>query len=87
MALKYLNGHKKQEHLPLQDPPKFAQIWIFGLKIYHLAALGSDAKNRLWLAFPKLGCARFHFRIFAKLDFGQSIGSGLMRAKVMQNCV
>jgi hypothetical protein len=23
---------KKYQHLPLQDPPKFAQIWIFGLK-------------------------------------------------------
>jgi hypothetical protein len=21
------------------DPPKFTQIWIFGLKIYHLATL------------------------------------------------
>jgi hypothetical protein len=26
-------------HLPLQDPPKFAQIAIFGLKICHLATL------------------------------------------------
>jgi hypothetical protein len=25
--------------LPLQDPAKFTQIAIFGLKIYHLAAL------------------------------------------------
>jgi DNA topoisomerase IB len=27
------------QHLPLQDPPKFTQIWIFGLKTNHLAAL------------------------------------------------
>jgi hypothetical protein len=33
------NGYKMYEHLPLQDPPKFTQIWIFGLKIYHLATL------------------------------------------------
>jgi hypothetical protein len=28
---------QKLQHLPLQDPPKFTQIVIFGLKIYHLA--------------------------------------------------
>jgi hypothetical protein len=27
------------QHHPLQDPPKFTQIGIFGLKIYHLATL------------------------------------------------
>jgi hypothetical protein len=27
------------QYLPLQDPPKFTQIGIFGLKIYHLATL------------------------------------------------
>jgi hypothetical protein len=27
------------QHRPLQDPPKFTQIGIFGLKIYHLATL------------------------------------------------
>jgi hypothetical protein len=31
--------HKKFQHLPIQDLPKFTQIGIFGLKIYHLAAL------------------------------------------------
>jgi hypothetical protein len=25
--------------IPLQDPPKFTQIWIFGLKTNHLATL------------------------------------------------
>jgi hypothetical protein len=24
------NGRKIDQHLPFQDPPKFAQIWIFG---------------------------------------------------------
>jgi hypothetical protein len=33
------NGRKIYQHLPLQDPPKFIQIWIFGLKINHLATL------------------------------------------------
>jgi hypothetical protein len=31
------NGHKTDRHYPLQDPPKFNQIGIFGLKTYHLA--------------------------------------------------
>jgi hypothetical protein len=30
---------KCTKHIPLQDPPKFTQIGIFGLKINHLAAL------------------------------------------------
>jgi hypothetical protein len=29
--------HKICQHLPLQDPPKFTQSWIFGLKTNHLA--------------------------------------------------
>jgi hypothetical protein len=33
------NGHKIYQHRPLQDPPKFTRIGIFGLKIYHLATL------------------------------------------------
>jgi hypothetical protein len=33
MAVKYINI------IRLQDPPKFIQIGIFGLKIYHLATL------------------------------------------------
>jgi hypothetical protein len=28
---------KIYQHLPLQDPPKFTRIWIFGLKTCHLA--------------------------------------------------
>jgi hypothetical protein len=31
--------HKINKHLPLQDPPIFPQIWIFGLKTNHLATL------------------------------------------------
>jgi hypothetical protein len=30
------------QHLPLQDLPKFTQIWIFGLKPNHLATLGGN---------------------------------------------
>jgi hypothetical protein len=36
---KWLLSVKIYQHLRLQDPPKFTQIWIFGLKIYHLATL------------------------------------------------
>jgi 5-methylcytosine-specific restriction endonuclease McrA len=30
------NGHKIYQHLKMQDPPKFTQICIFGLKIHRL---------------------------------------------------
>jgi hypothetical protein len=42
--LKTRNVHKIYQHLPLQDPTKFTQIWIFGLKIYHLATLPESRK-------------------------------------------
>jgi hypothetical protein len=38
------NGHKMDQHLPMQDPPKFTQIDIFGLKISLLATLVLDAE-------------------------------------------
>jgi hypothetical protein len=37
---------KIYQHLPLRDPPKITQIWIFGLKIEHLATLAASAKKR-----------------------------------------
>jgi hypothetical protein len=30
---------KYTKYFPQQDPPKFTQIWIFGLKTNHLATL------------------------------------------------
>jgi hypothetical protein len=33
------NNQKIYPQLQLQDPPKFTQIWILGLKKYHLATL------------------------------------------------
>jgi hypothetical protein len=39
-------GHTKYQHLPLQDPPKFTQIGIFGFQICHLATpIWSRAKG------------------------------------------
>jgi hypothetical protein len=32
-AVNRLNGHIIYQHLPMQDPPKFTQIGIFGLKL------------------------------------------------------
>jgi hypothetical protein len=47
MAAKYTkctqnlpNDHTTYQHLSLQDHPKFTQIGIFGLKIFHLANPG-----------------------------------------------
>jgi hypothetical protein len=39
-----LNDHKLDKYLPLQDPPKFTQIVIFGLKTNHLATRLSTEK-------------------------------------------
>jgi hypothetical protein len=33
-------------HFPLQDPPKFTQIWILGLKTNYLATLPKRRKDR-----------------------------------------
>jgi hypothetical protein len=33
------NGHKINQHFPIQGPPKFTQIGIFGLKTNPLATL------------------------------------------------
>jgi hypothetical protein len=30
--------HKIYHHIPLQDPTKFTQIWIFGFKLVHLSS-------------------------------------------------
>jgi hypothetical protein len=46
--------------MAIKDPPKFTQIWIFGLKIYHLATLRSS--------FSKSG-AKQKSREKAKTDF------------------
>jgi DNA modification methylase len=52
MAAKYAkwpqnrpSGRKVYQLLPWQVPPKFTQIWIFGLKICHLATLLWNKKN------------------------------------------
>jgi hypothetical protein len=42
------------QHIPLQDPPKFTQIGIFGLKIYNLATLHGETRIFQLCAFPDL---------------------------------
>jgi hypothetical protein len=32
MAVKKSSGFNMYQHLPLQDPPKFTQIWDFGFE-------------------------------------------------------
>jgi hypothetical protein len=38
------NGQYKHKHFPIKGPQKLTQIWIFGLKINHLATLIPTAK-------------------------------------------
>jgi hypothetical protein len=48
-------GRKIYQHLTLQDPPKFTQMVIFGLKICHLATLvlvGQFVSGFFCFAFP-----------------------------------
>jgi hypothetical protein len=35
------------QHFPFQGPPKFTQIWIFGLKINHLATLNAMMSEKM----------------------------------------
>jgi hypothetical protein len=56
MAIKYTkwpwnipNGREIYQHLSLHHPPKFTQIWNFGLKIYHLATLIFRERIFNWL--------------------------------------
>jgi hypothetical protein len=37
----------------MQDPPKFTQIGIFGLKICHLATLSPSTERNVGLFLPK----------------------------------
>jgi hypothetical protein len=43
------NNTKKYQNLPFQDLPKFSQIWIFGLKIYHPATLVARPKKYFFI--------------------------------------
>jgi hypothetical protein len=60
--------HEIHQHIPLQDLPKFTQIWIFGLKINHLATLifgrqenklsfrrNSVATTQSYILWPQIG--------------------------------
>jgi hypothetical protein len=40
------DGHEIYQHLPSQDPQSFPQIWIFGLKVCHLATLQTWRERR-----------------------------------------
>jgi hypothetical protein len=59
MATKYTkwpknrpNGYKMYQQRPLQEPLKFSQIGIFGLKIYHLATLVSALRLNRFITCP-----------------------------------
>jgi hypothetical protein len=45
------------QHLPLQDPPKFTQSGIFGLKICHLATVETTHSEAKKLCLPITGFA------------------------------
>jgi hypothetical protein len=45
------NGHRIYKPFPFRGPPKFTQIGIFGLKIYHLASLDYASNITFLLLF------------------------------------
>jgi hypothetical protein len=47
MAVKYSDGCRKYQLFPFHDTPKFSQIEIFGLKIYHLATLAIYKNHKM----------------------------------------
>jgi hypothetical protein len=47
------NGHKIYQDFPLQGPPKFTQIGIFGSKTNHLATLIRTVITSYWLNSEK----------------------------------
>jgi hypothetical protein len=53
------NVHKTYQHTSLQDPPKFAQIWIFGLKKKHLATIHQALPCPLTVIAPDAIAALF----------------------------
>jgi hypothetical protein len=54
-------GHKLYQRLPLEDPPKFTQIGIFGSKIDHLATLLPLFKRGKKNSHVMTVCARLFF--------------------------
>jgi hypothetical protein len=58
------NVHKIDQHLKMQHPPKITQIWIFGLKIYHLATLIANISS--FVCF--LECCKFLRSYFIALS-------------------
>jgi hypothetical protein len=44
------NGHTIYQHVPFQGPPKYTQIGIFGMQIFHLATLMTTAVEKRHLA-------------------------------------
>jgi hypothetical protein len=55
------NGHKIYQHLLLQGHPKFTQIGIFGMKIYHLATPVSVVFNCMCVRCVARHCSPFTY--------------------------
>jgi hypothetical protein len=58
------------QHLPLQDPPKFTQIWIFGFKTNHLATM-EERRN------IRFDCSQNGLFISNSIHFCNCINSGI----------
>jgi hypothetical protein len=69
------NYHRKYQHLPLQDPPKFTQIWLENI---HLANLFCNTNVPLWLHIDgALACGLDDFVFIKAAMNGKGFGSSL----------
>jgi hypothetical protein len=78
----YSNCHKIYQHFTFQGPPKYTQIWSFGMKIYHLAIKSCERadrkihKSELRLS-PKISFTKFvGFRLKSNWDSDCQLGAG-----------
>jgi hypothetical protein len=63
------NNHEIHQHFPSKCPPKYAQIGLFGMKIYHLATLVPFSIYRFYFGLRTLTGSIFRNLFSAKNDF------------------
>jgi hypothetical protein len=55
----------------LQDPPKFSQIWIFGLKTNHLATLSLRVRSVNFKQWLMSGSGKIYLSMYVNIFIPQ----------------
>jgi hypothetical protein len=75
------------QHLPFQDPPKFTQIAIFGLKLRHLATMAHTLSGALRTFRSHLQSVTVQFVIcYLRLRGGRAEISSEANLRVIHDC-